>query len=157
MDTDDFAIAIALQEDEFGMQQTATETKLKTEKDRPPSKRQKTTHNEMRALYHCNYCKHEIKGVRIRCGTCADFDLCVDCFSVGVEVEGHKNDHPYRVMVCSFLSFLLYSCLLAGKPDFPSVHHGLGSGGRTVTFGGCGIVWLGKLDRCKRVHWLQEL
>ncbi|AEE74594.1 ADA2 2A [Arabidopsis thaliana] len=27
-----------------------------------------------------------------------DFDLCVECFSVGVELNRHKNSHPYRVM-----------------------------------------------------------
>ncbi|OMO72417.1 hypothetical protein COLO4_27626 [Corchorus olitorius] len=27
-----------------------------------------------------------------------DFDLCVECFSVGAEVTPHKANHPYRVM-----------------------------------------------------------
>ncbi|XVF03017.1 hypothetical protein REPUB_Repub04eG0224300 [Reevesia pubescens] len=29
---------------------------------------------------------------------CSDFDLCVECFSVGAEVTPHKSNHPYRVM-----------------------------------------------------------
>jgi transcriptional adapter 2-alpha len=29
---------------------------------------------------------------------CDDFDLCVDCFSVGAELKPHKSDHSYRVM-----------------------------------------------------------
>jgi hypothetical protein len=56
------------------------------------------------ALYHCNYCKKDISGsVRIKCAECADFDLCLECFSVGAESTPHKNDHKYRVMVCTHL------------------------------------------------------
>ncbi|XVF85580.1 hypothetical protein PTKIN_Ptkin17bG0128700 [Pterospermum kingtungense] len=51
------------------------------------------------ALYHCNYCNKDISGmVRIKCAVCPDFDLCVECFSVGAEVSPHKCNHPYRVM-----------------------------------------------------------
>ncbi|KAA8519204.1 hypothetical protein F0562_013460 [Nyssa sinensis] len=52
-----------------------------------------------RALYHCNYCNKDITGkIRIKCVTCPDFDLCIECFSVGAEVKPHKSNHPYRVM-----------------------------------------------------------
>lgn len=44
--------------------------------------------------------------VRIKCAVCPDFDLCLDCFSVGVEITPHQNDHAYRVMDC--LSFPLF-------------------------------------------------
>ncbi|GER56332.1 transcriptional adapter ADA2 [Striga asiatica] len=58
------------------------------------------------ALYHCNYCNKDITGrIRIKCAVCSDFDLCVECFSVGGEVHPHKNGHPYRVM--DILSFPL--------------------------------------------------
>lgn len=51
------------------------------------------------ALYHCNYCNKDISGkIRIKCVVCPDFDLCVECFSVGAEVTPHKSNHPYRVM-----------------------------------------------------------
>ncbi|KAL9661268.1 hypothetical protein QQ045_026092 [Rhodiola kirilowii] len=51
------------------------------------------------ALYHCNYCNKDISGkIRIKCAVCPDFDLCVECFSVGAEVTPHKSGHPYRVM-----------------------------------------------------------
>ncbi|XP_050381355.1 transcriptional adapter ADA2-like isoform X2 [Argentina anserina] len=51
------------------------------------------------AFYHCNYCQKDISGkVRIKCGVCPDFDLCIECFSVGAEVTPHKCNHPYRVM-----------------------------------------------------------
>ncbi|KAL0407194.1 UNVERIFIED_CONTAM: Transcriptional adapter ADA2b [Sesamum latifolium] len=52
-----------------------------------------------RALYHCNYCNKDITGrIRIKCAVCSDFDLCIECFSVGAEVHPHKSGHPYRVM-----------------------------------------------------------
>ncbi|KAL3502621.1 hypothetical protein ACH5RR_037070 [Cinchona calisaya] len=54
---------------------------------------------EGKALYHCNYCNKDISGkIRIKCAICSDFDLCVECFSVGAEVHPHKSNHPYRVM-----------------------------------------------------------
>ncbi|XP_057960996.1 transcriptional adapter ADA2b [Malania oleifera] len=49
--------------------------------------------------YHCNYCNKDITGkIRIKCAVCSDFDLCIECFSVGAEVTPHKSDHRYRVM-----------------------------------------------------------
>ncbi|KAM7525300.1 hypothetical protein LguiA_015202 [Lonicera macranthoides] len=52
-----------------------------------------------KALYHCNYCNKDISGkIRIKCAVCSDFDLCIECFSVGAEVKPHKSNHLYRVM-----------------------------------------------------------
>jgi hypothetical protein len=49
-----------------------------------------------RALYHCNYCHTDISNeVRIKCADCQDFDLCLDCFAVGVEVTPHRNTHRW--------------------------------------------------------------
>lgn len=60
-----------------------------------------------KALYHCNYCNKDITGkIRIKCFMCPDFDLCVECFSVGAEVTPHKSNHSYRVM--DNLSFPLF-------------------------------------------------
>ncbi|KAK6918731.1 SANT/Myb domain [Dillenia turbinata] len=60
-----------------------------------------------KALYHCNYCNKDISGkIRIKCYVCPDFDLCVECFYVGVEITPHKRNHPYRVM--DNLSFPLF-------------------------------------------------
>ncbi|XP_026448037.1 transcriptional adapter ADA2-like isoform X1 [Papaver somniferum] len=57
------------------------------------------TSDGKRALYHCNYCNKDISGkIRIKCVKCPDFDLCIECFSVGAEVTPHKSNHPYRVM-----------------------------------------------------------
>ncbi|XP_078430089.1 transcriptional adapter ADA2-like [Wolffia australiana] len=61
-----------------------------------------------KALYHCNYCNKDISGkIRIKCTKCPDFDLCLECFTVGAEVHPHKSNHPYRVM--DSLSFPLFS------------------------------------------------
>ena len=50
-------------------------------------------------IYHCDYCMKDISTtVRIKCAECKDFDLCVDCFCVGVELTPHKNYHAYRVV-----------------------------------------------------------
>eukprot|EP00963_Diacronema_lutheri_P008386 scaffold748_cov329-Pavlova_lutheri.AAC.17 len=52
-----------------------------------------------KALYHCNYCQRDIShSVRIKCAECADFDLCLECFSIGVELYPHSNTHAYRVV-----------------------------------------------------------
>ncbi|KAL9254873.1 Transcriptional adapter ADA2b-like protein [Drosera capensis] len=60
-----------------------------------------------RALYHCNYCNKDITGrIRIKCAVCPDFDLCVECFSVGAGATPHISNHPYRVM--DSLSFPLF-------------------------------------------------
>eukprot|EP00891_Asterochloris_glomerata_P008237 jgi/Astpho2/8237/fgenesh1_pg.00122_%23_16_t len=60
-----------------------------------------------RALFHCNYCARDISAtVRIKCAECPDFDLCLDCFAVGVEITPHKSGHAYRVV--DNLSFPLY-------------------------------------------------
>ncbi|KAF9669631.1 hypothetical protein SADUNF_Sadunf14G0127400 [Salix dunnii] len=71
-----------------------------------PAVYQETSQGKL-ALYHCNYCHKDISGmVRIKCAVCPDFDLCVECFSVGAEVTPHKSNHPYRVM--DNLSFPLF-------------------------------------------------
>ncbi|KAK4484998.1 hypothetical protein RD792_007605 [Penstemon davidsonii] len=57
------------------------------------------TSDGKKALYHCNYCNKDITGrIRIKCAACSDFDLCIECFSVGAEVHPHKSCHPYRVV-----------------------------------------------------------
>lgn len=37
-------------------------------------------------------------GIRIRCAICKNFDLCCDCFIVGVETFTHKSSHDYTVI-----------------------------------------------------------
>eukprot|EP00158_Paraphelidium_tribonemae_P002745 Partr_v1_DN25633_c0_g1_i1_m4793 putative Transcriptional len=49
--------------------------------------------------YHCDHCKRDITNtIRVRCCECVDFDLCIECFSRGVEVNGHLNSHSYRLL-----------------------------------------------------------
>ncbi|PRW56050.1 histone acetyltransferase complex component [Chlorella sorokiniana] len=60
-------------------------------------------------LYHCDYCHKDLSStLRIKCAVCKDFDLCLECFSVGVElnVAGHKSSHAYKVV--QSLGFPLY-------------------------------------------------
>lgn len=45
--------------------------------------------------YHCDCCLADCSGLRIRCADCADFDLCLQCFSTGMEIGEHKKDHGY--------------------------------------------------------------
>ena len=51
--------------------------------------------------FHCDYCQKDItRSIRIRCAECFEFDLCIECFSVGVEIQGHLKTHKYRVSDC---------------------------------------------------------
>eukprot|EP01102_Stenamoeba_stenopodia_P002082 TRINITY_DN11841_c0_g1_i1.p1 TRINITY_DN11841_c0_g1~~TRINITY_DN11841_c0_g1_i1.p1 ORF type:complete len:532 (+),score=136.28 TRINITY_DN11841_c0_g1_i1:40-1596(+) len=73
------------------------EEDLEEKKDRP---------NAIR--YHCDYCRKDISNVvRIKCAECNDFDLCIECFSVGVEISTHKNNHKYQVI--DHMKFTLFS------------------------------------------------
>eukprot|EP01132_Coremiostelium_polycephalum_P001249 gene1249-1576_t len=64
-----------------------------------PSQQQQEESKPNGILYHCDYCQKDISGVvRIRCSVCQDFDLCLECFSVGVEISPHKNYHDYHVV-----------------------------------------------------------
>lgn len=49
--------------------------------------------------YHCDKCRRDVTDtIRVRCAECPDFDLCVECFSKGVESDTHRNDHSYRLL-----------------------------------------------------------
>ncbi|CAH2045423.1 unnamed protein product, partial [Iphiclides podalirius] len=54
--------------------------------------------SDLYAKYNCTYCQVEINGVRVRCSECIDFDICLQCFSLGAEIGPHKNDHSYQFM-----------------------------------------------------------
>ncbi|KAL8617322.1 hypothetical protein ACOMHN_065567 [Nucella lapillus] len=45
----------------------------------------------------CDYCQNSLSGLLIRCAECSDFDLCLECFSSGVECGEHRKEHKYRV------------------------------------------------------------
>ncbi len=60
--------------------------------------------------FRCSYCASDVSATsRIKCAECDNFDLCVHCFSVGVEVFPHKNSHKYRVV--EHLGFEVRRCL----------------------------------------------
>uniref|UniRef100_A0A7S1EU36 Transcriptional adapter n=1 Tax=Timspurckia oligopyrenoides TaxID=708627 RepID=A0A7S1EU36_9RHOD len=49
--------------------------------------------------FHCNYCSRDLsRTTRMRCAECVDFDLCLDCFSVGATLQPHKSTHAYRIV-----------------------------------------------------------
>ncbi|XP_050675342.1 transcriptional adapter 2B isoform X2 [Leptidea sinapis] len=54
--------------------------------------------SDLYAKYNCTYCQEEINGVRVRCAECKDFDICLQCFSLGAEIGQHRNDHSYQFM-----------------------------------------------------------
>ncbi|XP_076463437.1 transcriptional adapter 2-beta-like [Babylonia areolata] len=49
------------------------------------------------AEHLCGYCQLRISEVFIRCQECKEYDLCLQCFSCGVECGPHKKDHKYHV------------------------------------------------------------
>ncbi|PRP86430.1 hypothetical protein PROFUN_05349 [Planoprotostelium fungivorum] len=72
-----------------------------------PKRRVRKSDSRKQVRYHCNYCGKDISNVvRVKCAVCPDFDLCVQCFSVGVELTGHKNNHDYHIM--DILNFPLF-------------------------------------------------
>lgn len=85
--------------------------------DSKPKRRRVATENAItkanpsepkRALFHCAYCSKDISGVvRIKCAECAEVNLCVECFSAGVEPHPHKACHAYHVV--DNLSFPLFT------------------------------------------------
>ncbi|CAA9998257.1 unnamed protein product, partial [Nesidiocoris tenuis] len=44
----------------------------------------------------CPNCLDEIAGLRVRCATCEDIEICLQCYSGGCEIGTHTNDHPYQ-------------------------------------------------------------
>jgi hypothetical protein len=76
----------------------------------------------------CKYCRRSVaRTFSVECAECANFALCGDCFSAGVEIGTHKNDHKYKVADC--LEFPLFAkdwtvseelALLEGKFSLPN-------------------------------------
>lgn len=59
-------------------------------------------------MYHCDYCHKDLStSLRIKCAVCPDFDLCLECFSVGAEIKPHSKTHAYRIV--DNLSFPVYT------------------------------------------------
>ena len=83
---------------------------VKDEEEMPenPALKSQAAVTPNKSLYHCDYCGVDLSNVmRIRCAECEDFDLCLDCFSVGAEVKGHRNYHAY--MVKDRMTFPIFS------------------------------------------------
>lgn len=51
----------------------------------------------------CTYCEEKVnakRGIYIRCTTCQDIKLCLECFSAGATIAEHESDHPYELIDC---------------------------------------------------------
>lgn len=66
------------------------------------------TGDKRRGVYECDFCRRDVSPFpRIRCATCVDFDLCLDCFASSLSTNKttaqqqqhphHKPNHSYRV------------------------------------------------------------
>jgi hypothetical protein len=50
---------------------------------------------------NCKYCLRDItRSFTVECAECENFFLCGDCFSSGVEIFSHKNNHKYKILDC---------------------------------------------------------
>ncbi|KAJ2777961.1 Transcriptional adapter ada2 [Coemansia interrupta] len=55
--------------------------------------------DEVGQKFHCDNCQANVTdSVRISCNECPEFDLCTTCFSRGIELGSHRNNHAYRVV-----------------------------------------------------------
>lgn len=51
----------------------------------------------------CTYCEEKVnakRGIYIKCTTCQDIKLCLECFSAGAIIAQHQSDHPYELIDC---------------------------------------------------------
>lgn len=51
----------------------------------------------------CTYCEEKVnakRGIYIKCTTCQDIKLCLECFSAGATIAEHESDHPYELIDC---------------------------------------------------------
>lgn len=51
----------------------------------------------------CTYCEEKVnakRGIYIKCTTCQDIKLCLECFSAGATIAEHESDHPYELVDC---------------------------------------------------------
>lgn len=51
----------------------------------------------------CTYCEEKVnakRGIYIKCTTCQDIKLCLECFSAGATIAQHESDHPYELIDC---------------------------------------------------------
>lgn len=60
------------------------------------SKLQKLFENKQHNT-HCNGCSRNIIGIRFKCDTCHNYNLCLNCMQKGTVSKNHQNTHPLVV------------------------------------------------------------
>jgi len=72
-----------------------------------PVREDEVTYSKFRQKYadeehgsiSCDGCgKDAIKGLRFKCDTCSNYDLCQDCVDKGKETKSHKTTHPLIIV-----------------------------------------------------------
>mmetsp|Transcript_26972 Transcript_26972/g.43607 ORF Transcript_26972/g.43607 Transcript_26972/m.43607 type:complete len:393 (+) Transcript_26972:59-1237(+) len=64
-------------------------------KQQQPQERLSTSGHKKK---NCSYCRHDITtAIHMKCGVCTNFELCLDCFASGYEVDSHKKEHKYYI------------------------------------------------------------
>ena len=70
-------------------------------------KNNEVTYAKLKKLYardvhesiRCDGCKKDsIKGLRFKCDSCANYDLCQECVDDGVTTNTHKSSHPLVIV-----------------------------------------------------------
>lgn len=64
----------------------------------------------------CNACGTEpLYGMRFKCGNCADYDLCADCFLTPTQ-HGHDTTHVFMVLVRPLSDAVEHALEVYAKP-----------------------------------------
>ena len=47
----------------------------------------------------CSVCHRDISNeIYVKCSRCADFNQCLECFSIGAEAQNHLKTHPFVIL-----------------------------------------------------------
>lgn len=77
----------------------AASTSAKARPKRARIKNDKKNEHQNTSRFHCDFCGRDLSfAIRARCAVCADYDSCLDCFSVGAALYPHKPEHAYRLI-----------------------------------------------------------
>lgn len=90
---------IATTADDVTFHPPPTSNKASRPKRARTKSEKKTDAPQISSRFHCNYCNRDLSlQIRARCAVCADYDSCLDCFSVGASLKPHEPSHAYRLV-----------------------------------------------------------